>query len=46
MPRLNHELSVLSAIPRELNRSVDLRETLEFTLSQVAEPLGGPVGSG
>ncbi|MBV9455403.1 MAG: GAF domain-containing protein [Rubrobacter sp.] len=36
LPRLNHELSVLNAIARELNRSVDLREALEFTLSQVA----------
>jgi two-component system NarL family sensor kinase len=38
--RLNHELSVLNAIARELNRSVDLGEALEFTLSQVAELLG------
>jgi two-component system, NarL family, sensor kinase len=37
---LNHELSVLNAIARELNRSVDLGETLEYTLSQVAELLG------
>jgi len=37
--RLNHELSVLNTIARELNRSVDLSETLEFTLSQVAELL-------
>ena len=37
--RLNHELSVLNAIARELNRSVNLSETLEFTLSQVAELL-------
>ena len=37
--RLNHELSVLNAIARELNRSVNLGETLEFTLSQVAELL-------
>ena len=36
----NHELSVLNAIARELNRSVDLSEALEFTLSQVAELLG------
>src|ERR687894_605755 len=35
--RLNHELSVLNTIARELNRSVNLSETLEFTLSQVAE---------
>ena len=40
LQRLNHELSVLNAIARELNRSVDLGETLEFTLSQVAELLG------
>jgi two-component system, NarL family, sensor kinase len=38
--RLNHELSVINAIARELNRSVDLSEALEFTLSQVAELLG------
>jgi two-component system NarL family sensor kinase len=38
--RLNHELSVLNAIARELNRSVDLGEALEFTLAQVAELLG------
>jgi two-component system, NarL family, sensor kinase len=38
--RLNHELSVLNAIARELNRSVDLGEALEFTLSRVAELLG------
>src|SRR5215210_7572148 len=38
--RLNHELSVLNAIARELNGSVNLGETLEFTLSQVAELLG------
>src|SRR5918995_5897832 len=38
--RLNHELSVLNAIARELNRSVDLGEALGFTLSQVAELLG------
>jgi two-component system NarL family sensor kinase len=37
--RLNHELSVLNAIARELNRSVNLSETLQFTLSQVAELL-------
>ncbi len=36
----NHELSVLNAIARELNSSVDLGETLEFTLAQVAELLG------
>jgi two-component system, NarL family, sensor kinase len=38
--RLNYELSVLNAIARELNRSVNLGETLEFTLAQVAELLG------
>jgi two-component system, NarL family, sensor kinase len=38
--RLNHELSVLNAIARELNRSVSLGEALEFTLAQVAELLG------
>jgi two-component system NarL family sensor kinase len=38
--RLNHELSVLNAIARELNRSVDLGEALGFTLAQVAELLG------
>src|ERR671933_2783237 len=38
--RLNHELSVLNAIARELNRSVNLSETLDFALSQVAELLG------
>src|SRR5918911_5368219 len=38
--RLNHERSVLNAIARELNRSVNLNETLEFTLSQVARLLG------
>src|SRR5215212_9450204 len=37
--RLNHELSVLNIVARELNRSVKLSETLEFTLSQVAELL-------
>jgi two-component system NarL family sensor kinase len=42
--RLNHELSVLNAIARELNRSVDLGEALEFTLSRVAELLGLKTG--
>ena len=37
--RLNHELSVLNAIARELNRSVNLGEALRFTLTQVAELL-------
>jgi len=40
LERRNHELSVLNTIARELNRSVDLSEALEFTLSQVAELLG------
>jgi two-component system NarL family sensor kinase len=40
LERRNHELSVLNAIARELNRSVNLSEALEFTLSQVAELLG------
>ena len=44
LQRLNHELSVLNAIARELNRSVNLSETLEFTLSQVAELLGMRTG--
>jgi two-component system NarL family sensor kinase len=38
--RLNHELSVLNEIARELNRSVNLCEALSFTLAQVAELLG------
>jgi len=38
--RLNHELSVLNEIARELNRSVNLGEALGFTLAQVAELLG------
>jgi two-component system NarL family sensor kinase len=42
--RLNHELSVLNVIARELNRSVNLGETLRFTLSQVAELLGMRTG--
>jgi two-component system NarL family sensor kinase len=42
--RLNHELSVLNAIARELNRSVDLGEALDFTLSRVAELLGLKTG--
>jgi two-component system NarL family sensor kinase len=40
LERRNHELSVLNAIARELNRSVNLGEALEFTLSRVAELLG------
>jgi two-component system NarL family sensor kinase len=37
--RRNHELSVLNAIARELNRSVNLGEALGFALAQVAELL-------
>lgn len=37
--RRNHELSVLNAIARELNRSVDLGATLGAALSQAAELL-------
>ncbi len=40
LERRNHELSVLTAIARELNRSVGLSEALEFTLAEVAELLG------
>src|SRR3712207_7298427 len=40
LQRLNHELSVLNEIARQLNRSVNLGEALEFTLAQVAELLG------
>ncbi len=36
----NRELSVLNAIARELNRTVDLGEALDFALAQVAELLG------
>ncbi|MDQ3912622.1 MAG: GAF domain-containing sensor histidine kinase [Actinomycetota bacterium] len=39
LERRNYELSVLNAIARKLNRSVNLKETLEFALSQVAELL-------
>jgi two-component system NarL family sensor kinase len=42
--RLNHELSVLNGIARELNRSVNLDQTLGFALSQVAELLGLKTG--
>lgn len=38
--RLNHELSVLNGIARELNRSVNLDQALRYALSQVAELLG------
>jgi len=40
LKRLNHELSVLNGITRELNRSVNLDQALRYTLSQVAELLG------
>ena len=40
LERLNHELSVLNGIARELNRSVNLDQALGFALSQVAELLG------
>ena len=40
LERRNHELSVLNAIARELNRSVNLGEAMEVTLSRVAELLG------
>ena len=40
LQRLNHELSVLNGIARELNRSVNLDQALRFALSQVAELLG------
>lgn len=40
LERRNHELSVLNEIARELNRSVNLGDTLNFTLEQVAEILG------
>ncbi|MDN5697586.1 MAG: GAF domain-containing sensor histidine kinase, partial [Rubrobacter sp.] len=38
--RRNRELSVLNEVARELNRSVDPSEALDFTLSRVAELLG------
>lgn len=44
LERLNHELSVLNAIARELNRSVNLGDALGFTLAQVAELLGLDTG--
>ncbi len=44
LERSNHELSVLNAIARELNRSVNLNDTLRFTLAQVAELLGLSTG--
>ena len=40
LERLNHELSVLNGIARELNRSVNLDQALRYALSQVAELLG------
>lgn len=39
LERRNHELSVLNEIARELNRSVNLNDTLNFTLAQVAKLL-------
>lgn len=38
--RRNHELSILNAIARALNSSVELDQTLQIGLSQVAELLG------
>jgi two-component system, NarL family, sensor kinase len=40
----NRELSVLNEIARELNRSVEPAQALEFTLSRVAELLGLETG--
>ena len=40
LEQLNHELSVLNGIARELNRSVNLDQALRYALSQVAELLG------
>lgn len=40
LERRNHELSVLNEVARELNRSVELDEALEFVLEQVARLLG------
>ncbi|MDP9479845.1 MAG: hypothetical protein M3R38_29990, partial [Actinomycetota bacterium] len=40
LERRNRELSVLNAIARELNRSVNPDQALRFVLSQVAELLG------
>ena len=42
--RLNHELSVLNEIARELNRSVNLGEALGFTSR--SSSASGRVGSG
>ena len=44
LERRNHELSVLNAIARELNGSVNLGEALGYTLSRVAELLGLKTG--
>ena len=44
LERRNHELSVLNAIARELNHSINLNDTLSFTLVQVAELLGLSTG--
>lgn len=40
LKRRNRELSVLNEIARELNRSVNPSEALDFTLSRVADLLG------
>ncbi|QYJ15654.1 hypothetical protein Rxycam_01480 [Rubrobacter xylanophilus DSM 9941] len=40
LERRNRELAAVNAVARELNRSVDLREALRFTLARVAELLG------
>src|SRR3712207_407022 len=44
LERRNRELSVLTGIARELNRSVDPDQALRFVLSQVAELLGLQTG--
>ena len=44
LQRRNHELSVLNEIARELNRSINLNDTLRFTLAQVADLLGLSTG--
>ncbi len=42
--RRNHELSILNAIASALNRSVELDQALQISLSQVAELLGLQTG--
>ncbi len=44
LERRNHELAVINAVARELNRSVDLQQALRFTLARVAELLGLETG--